>query len=375
MTERLALLLRQEADTLDVPAPDAAGIVGDGRRLRRRRRAVEGVALVAVVAAVGAIAVVVPRIGGGSSELPAASAAELEGWAVASGSTVQLGTGQTVHVDGKVKSVYYTSAGVLVRAGAEAATDAPDSTYTLVDADGQTSDFALELGDRVPGTDPTQPYLAYAEKTDDPGRWDVVLRDVRTGDVYRNIPVNGTFTWGGWVAPPVALSGSHVYVGLDDATLDIAWKDATVTRATTLPASNMPTVAGGRVVLENDRTEVVRVVDAQTGEVLLELPQADRLLSLSPDGTHAIAVPWRSCDDEDTCTWDKPTAIVYDLATGRHREIDIRDASYGWTPAGDLLRVDQDSVDVCQPDTAICHSTPVTVHGRSLRLGGTSYES
>ena len=263
-----------------------------------------------------------------------------------------------------------------MRTGAQATTDTADSTYTLVDADGQTTDFTLELGDRAPGTDPTQPYLAYADKTDDPGRWNVVLRDVRTGDVYRAIPVAGTFTWGGWVAPPVALSGSHVYVGLDDATLDIAWQDATVTRATSLPASNMPTVAGGRVVLENDRTEVVRVVDAQTGDgrcsncprptVCCRSPPTAR----TPSPCRGAAATTRTRAPGTSRRRSSTTC-----ATGRHREVDIRDASYGWTPAGDLLRVDQDSVDVCQPDTQVCHSTPVDVDSRSLRLGGTSYEA
>jgi len=374
VTDRLALLLQQEADTLRVPAPDLHGIVDDGRRRRRRRRAAEGLTTLAVVALVTGLVVTLTRLGQSPSDLPTASAAELAGWAVASGSTVQLGTGQTVEVDGTVKSVYYTSTGVLVRTGAEATTDAPDSTYTLVDSDGQTTDFSLDLGDRVPGTDPTQPYLAYAEKTDDPERWDVVVRDVRTGEVAQTVPVTGAFTWGGWVAPPVSLSGSHVYVGLDDATLDVDLATATATTSP-LPPSFMPTVAGGREVTFDDAANTQAIVDAQTGKVLMKRSQADRLLSLSPDGTHAIAVSSRTCDESNRCTFDNPVAVVYDLAAGTHREINVRDASYGWTPAGDLLRVDEDSVDVCSPDTDVCHSTPVDVHGRDLRLGGTVYEA
>jgi len=375
VTDRLALLLHQEADTLDVPAPDTNGILGDGRRLRRRRRAAEGLAVAAVVALVVGLTVALPRLGGQpGSDLPTASAAELEGWAVASGSTVQLGTGQTVQVDGAVKSIYYTSAGVLVRTGAEATTDAPDSTYTLVDGEGQTTDFALELGDRVPGTDPSRPYLAYAEKTDDAGRWTIVVRDVRTGEVAQTVPVTGSFTWGGWVAPPVSLSGTHVYVGMDDATLDVDLRRSTVTPSS-LPGGFMPTVRGGREVTFDDAANTQSVVDAQTGSVLLHRSQAKRLLSLSPDGTHAIATSSRTCDDDNRCVFDNPTAVVYDLATSGHHEFTVGEGSFGWTPDGDLLRVDRDSVDVCDATTLVCHSTPVEVHGRSLRLGGTNYEA
>lgn len=375
MTERLSLLMRQETDHLDVPPADAAAIIGAGRRTRRHRRLVEGVAALAVVAIVGGLAVALPRLGDHTaSDLPAASAAQLEGWAVASGSTVQLGTGQTVQVHGKVKALYYTSAGVLVRSGAQAITDAPDSTYTLVDADGRTTDFALQLGDRVPGTDPRQPYLAYAQKTDDPRVWDVILRDVRTGTVFRTMEVTGAFTWGGWVAPPVSLSGTHVYVGMDRATLDVDWQDSTVTTSP-LPPSFMPTVAGGREVTFDDAANTQTIIDAQTGAVLLHLSQDLRLLWLSPDGAHAIAVSSRTCDDDNHCTFDNPTAVVYDLATGAHHRFTVGDGSYGWTPDGDLLRVDEDSVDVCDSDTVVCRSTPVEVDGRSLRLGGTNYES
>jgi hypothetical protein len=376
MTERLSTLLHDEATALDVPPPTTAEILTRGHGLKRRRRATYG-AVGLALAAVVTTGVVLGTGGDGpsrASDLPAASTAELEGWAAASGSTVELGNGTTVRVDGTVKSVYYTSAGVLVRTGAEATTDAADSTYTLIDADGRTTDFSLDLGDRVPGTDPTQPYLAYAEPTGRPDAWNVVVRDVRTGEILATVPIDGEFTWGGWVAPPVALSGSHLYVGMDDATLDVSWAQGTVEPSSVLPPSRMPTVAGGREVLE-ERNGAARVVDVTTGEVLLRSDDPDLLLSLSPDGRHAIAVPWRTCDESGECVYDKPSAVVYGIESGQQIAIDVRDGSYGWTPNGDLLRVDADSVDVCDPDTNVCHSTPVRVDGRDLRLGGVTYES
>ena len=377
MTERLAALLHAEADLLEVPPPATAAILGSGRRQVRRRRWVRaGVSGGVVVAlAAGAFAAVDLRAHDRASDLAPASAAQLEGWAVASGSTVLLGNGRTVEVSGSVKSVYYTSAGVLVRSGKSSSTDAPDSTYALVDDAGDVTDFSLELGDRVPGTDPGEPYLAYADATDSPDVWNIVLRDVRTGEVARTIPVSGAFTWGGWVAPPVALSGSHVYVGMDDATLDVDLATGTVTESGTLPASTMPSVTAGREVVEERRQSGSRVIDVATGEVLLRVADPDRFLTLAPDGRHAVAVGWRTCTEDGECRFDEPVAQVYDLASGTSRDLDVSDSSYGWTPAGLLLRVDGDSVDVCDPGSDECFSTPVEVDGRDLRLGGNSYEA
>lgn len=376
MTERLAALMREETESLPVPPPATADILAAGRRMRRTRRlaagVVVGLAAASVLAAtLGASALLADD--GPTSQLPAASAAQLAGWAVASGSSVQLGNGRTVEVDGTVKSLYYTSVGVLVRSGDDARTDSADSSYSLIDEFGDVTDFTLELGDRVPGTDPAQPFLVYAEPTGDPRSWDVVVRDVRTGEVVQTVPVRGAFTWGGWVAPPVSLSGSHAYVGLDRATLDIDLETSTVTESEALPASTMPTVQNGREVVE-ERAGTASVVDAQTGELLFEHRQGDRLLSLSPDGRFAVAYPWRTCEDDGRCTWDLPTVVVHDLATGTQQEFDVTGTSFGWTPDGDLLLVDDATVEVCDAASGACRSTPVDVDGQNLRLGGTGYE-
>jgi len=377
MTERLAALLHAEAERLQVPPPDAATTIGIGRRQVRHRRLGTAAAAAGVAAAlvVGGVALSDLRDPGRANDLAPASAAQLDGWAAASGSDILLGNGGTAEISGNVKSLYYTSAGVLVRSGASSSTDAVDSTYALIDDAGDVTDFSLDLGDRVPGTDPGQPYLAYADATDQPDVWNVVLRDVRTGEVTTTIPVSGAFTWGGWVAPPVALSGSHVFVGMDAATLDVDLATGAVTESDTLPASTMPTVTAGREVVEERRERGVRVIDVATGEVLLRVNERDRFLTLSPDGRHAIAVGWRTCTEDGECSFDEPVAQVYDLAAGTSREIDVSDASYGWTPGGDLLRVDGDSVDVCDPGSDECFSTPVEVDGRDLRLGGNTYEA
>lgn len=375
MPERISELLHDEATALDVPHAPVGDVLARGRGLRRRRRAVTVLGATAAVAALAVGVTLLPEPGseGRGEELsPAAEA--LRGWAVGSGSAVLLGNGRTASVDGTVKSVYYTSAGVLVRTGADATTDAPDSAYSLVTEDATVTDFALELGDRVPGTDPGLPYLAYAEPTGAPDRWTVVLRDVRSGEVAHEVPVSGAFTWGGWVAPPVSLSGDHVYVGMDGATLDVHWPTGEVTRSEVLPASTMPVVAGGREVL-GDSGEAQRVVDVQTGKVLLRVPATDASLVLSPDGRHALLRPMSMCDDSGTCTFEQDTTEVYDVTTGSATTVDLAGTAMGWTPQGDLLRVDEDSVDVCDPSTGECTPTPLEVDGRGLRLGGSLYEA
>jgi hypothetical protein len=177
------------------------------------------------------------------------------------------------------------------------------------------------------------------------------------------------------VAPPVALSGSHVYVGMDEATLDVDLASGEVTESASLPGATAPGVTGGREVVEKRRDRGSSVVDVATGEILLQVDDPDRFVTLAPGGRHAISVSWRTCTDEDRCSFDQPLAEVFDLASGTSVYIDVSEASYGWTPRGDLLRVDGDSVDVCDPGTNECFSTPVEVDGRNLRLGGTSYES
>lgn len=377
MTERLSALLNREAESLEVPPPHTPDLLRASRRLVRRRRGLHAAAGLTVAAGLvaGGVAALDLRDPGRASDLAPASAAQLDGWAVASGSTVLLGNGREVTVPGKVKSLYYTSEGVLVRSGADATTDAPDSTYALVDDNGDTTDFSLELGDRVPGTDPGQPFLVYADATGRPDVWDLVVRDVRTGEVTRTIEIEGAFTWGGWVAPPVALSGSHVYVGMDESTLDVDLTTGSVSEALNLPASTMPTVTGGREVVEDRGNRGSSVVDVATGAVLVREEDPDHFLSLAPGGRHAISVSWRTCNTDEECSFDEPLAEVFDLAAGTSRQIDVSEASYGWTPDGDLLRVDGDSVDVCDPSTDECFSTPVEVDGRDLRLGGNSYEA
>lgn len=375
--------LRDEAQRLDTPDVDAAAVIGRGRRLRRRRRGAQGLVAAAVVGVLGLTYAGVGSIGDRDAAAPgftsSGAIAGAQEWAIASGSTVHLASGGTVTVPGKVKSLYYTSAGVLVRTGLTSSTDEAISNYWLVGRDGTVQDFRLSLGDRVPSTDPTLPYIAYAEAGADDEHWRVVLRDVRTGEVAHAVPVDGRFSWGGWVAPPVSLTGDHVLVGLDEATLDVDWRTSEVSQAEALPRSTMPTARAGRElvtrqdVVDDQMRGSARVVDVETGETLLRLEYGDMYPALSPDGRHVLVLPTRMCEQGGGCSFEEKTATVYDVDAGTQRQVDITGDAAGWTADGDLVQYGDGEVTVC--DEKDCTSTPVDVDDKDLRVAGSLYES
>jgi len=401
MTEQnLSDLLHADADRIDVPPAPTAAVLAEAHRLRRRGHVTRAAAIGAGVtgmAAVAAFALVLaqPSPTGKALDLAPAVTPDPAGWAVAQGSTVHLGSGKVVDVPGKVKAMYYTSAGVMVRTGRTAYTEGDNtSNYFVLSGDGKVRDFSLSLGDKKPGTDPSLPYLAYSVKGGPKG-WELVLRDVRTGEVATRVAYDGDFTWGGWNAPPTALSGDFAYVGVDDATLRINWRTGTVEKAKGLAPSRMPTVMGGNEIVEdhsNDSDEVIeepapdvtvshRVLDAETGRLLRTVevtgPQLDLPNPyLSADGRHVLLKPWLMCEDDGGCTSASPTADVVSVTTGDRRTFTIGKGTFGWSPDGRLLLVHDTKVDSCDADTGECVSTPVTLDGTGpVRISGNDNEA
>jgi len=371
MTERLAALLREEADSLDIPAPASAEVLAHGRRIRRRRRVTGVVAAAAVLGVVGAGSVTAYELSRGEehvTRLDPARAAYLQGGAFAEGSTVHFGATDDydVRIEEKVKALYYTSAGVVVRAGNTPWTDDPGpSHYSLVAPDGSITPLDLDLGDRKPGTDPTTPYLAYGDP--DGEGWAVVVRDVRTDDEVARVPVPGTFTWGGWEAPPVALSGDVVYVAMDGPTLAVNWRTGEITRPDRLPESSYPEIAGGHAA--SSREGRVSIFDIASGSDLVTIPVSGYgWAQLSPDGRYArVGVEEAPGAGE---SFD-----VYDVATGRHASIDGAGGEFGWTPDGHLIQVTQAGVKTCDPISGDCEVTPIELGDGELKIGGNDYES
>ncbi|RYU09372.1 hypothetical protein [Nocardioides iriomotensis] len=376
MTERLSTLLREEATDLPIPVPDAHAILRRGRAVRRRRRAGTVVATVAATAVVVAgFAALGPKDSGTDRDdtAPVTEPRSADAGAFAAGSTVwpRGADRPSVEVDGQVKAVYYTSEGVVARVGNNPySDDAGPSRYVAINGDEAPRDLGIDLGDRIPSTDATQPYLAYADDAPGPGDlWDVVVLDVRDGSEVARVTVDGRFGQGGWEAPPVSLSGDHVYVALDSSTADVDWRAGTVGDAPVLGAGAPSTVVGGRAVTY-DSTSGVTVVDVQTGDKLMAVPaKRTPYILLSPDGSIAKVVYQDSPTSEESF-------VLHDLDTGAEQTVDGAAWDYGWTAAGDLLKVTAKEATVC-PTFADggCSAVPVDLGKGELRIAGMSYES
>ena len=389
MVDVLTELMRAEADFLDVPPPPTAAIMRDGRRARRTRLVLPGLAAVAAASVVGALVLIPgtkpgdPTVGRSerapasftSAEAAAAQEAYAESGAYAAGSEVFFGDlPQGVEIaDPAVRGLYYTSAGLLVRHGKDYVMDGsgPEG-YSLVGTDGSVAGLGISLGDVSPSTDPTQPYLAYARPA--AGEWEVVILDLRSGKPAAVVPVEGSFTWGGWDAPPVALAGDRVYVGLDDETVAVEWRTGKAT-PTPLGGSRYPDINADRF-LQIDNSDSARtsvqVKDALTGEVLRDLPDVgDRWASLSPDGSQVLVLPYMPVD-EDGQIGLLDGAVLYSVDSGRSAEIPASPTGgYGWTPDGSVISVAGAELTRCDLDG--CDTMPIdpeVVSSGTVRLGG-----
>lgn len=373
MTERLTALLHDEAADVLMPAPPTAAILHTGRRLRRRRRTAQvvgGGALALALVGGAAWALALGDSPGDGRAVDPATTAYVDQGAFATGPTVHLATGETVDVGEPVKVLYFTSAGLLVRSGDTPWTDDPGpSNYSVVTPSGELRPLTLDLGDRVPATDPDQPVVAYAEMSPD-GAVEVVVRDVWRDEEVSRTPVPGSFTWGGWEAPPVELDGDLVYVGLDERPAVVDWRaEQVVETPALLTGSSVPTVAGGLTVLSGRDT--VDVVDLASGDVVFSTPdEGYPYVTLSPDGRYAKVVH----QDER----EQGGFQLVDLETGGVREVPGAAWEFGWTPAGNLVSVDLEAGELvtCPATGDGCTTDPVTGSTRGeLKLAGNAYES
>lgn len=372
MTERLSALLHDEASGLEIPSPSAPTVLARGRALRRRRRATAAVAALAAVAVVGSgTALAVDAVHRGGRAVEPAGPSTGHGAVFAVGNTVFYDGGEhrTTIDDKAIKSMYFTSAGLLVRHGNNNLSDGGGpQRFSLVTPDGTVQPLSVVTEESVPGVDPRQPYLAYT--TVERGTVHLLVHDVTTDETVADVTVPGDLTWGGWSGPPVALSGDTAYVGTDKVTYAVDWRTGEVATTSHVPPG-YPDVQGGRAVAAT-RTEVA-VVDVATGRTLLDLPRpgGTGYLLLSPDGRLAVM------DD----TADKAFE-VYDVDTGSHVTIDGASYDYGWTPGGDLFTIRRHHVVTCSTTTAECTTGSAEIPSEGggvspgeVRFAGRAYES
>lgn len=388
MTERLSTLLHDEVDRLDIPAPAADTVLTRGRRERRRRQGGRVLGAAAAVAVVVAAAVGAGGLAGGDGAAPDPAAPVGDEPVFAAGTRVYYdGPGAWAEIDDKaVKSLFYTSAGVLVRHGESSASDGGGpQRFSLVSPDGEVAPLGLVTEETVHASDPGQPYVAYAEAVD--GELQAVVHDVAADAEAARVSLGATRE--SWF--PVSLDGDTLYVqdGYDGAVHAVDWRSGDSTTVDTVQHALY--VAGGHAVVSGrDRSEIV---DVATGERLLTVdggwPQ------LSPDGRFVKVGP-----EDEGMGPDADTVAVHDLTSGSVTELDGASYDWGWTADGDLFRVGEETVTTCDPATGdctqtgyeappgepteVCHSGAVrggteswceTLDPNELRLGGLVYES
>lgn len=338
MTERLHDLLTREAEGLDVPAPPTGDVLSRGKGVRRRRRVVVGAAALATVVAVGGgSALLLGGDGPGESEVASAIGTDP---VFAAGTTVFYGDGaKHATIDDKaIKSMFYTSAGVLVRHGDNPWSDGGGpQRFSLVTPDGQVRALSLVTEETVHVTDADQPYVAYAENRD--GRLTVVVYDVESDAVETTVDVGATKeTWF-----PVSIDGASVWVqdGYDGGSYRVDWRAGEVAAS---EVSGIDNVVGGYATKGDGRT----IVDARTGETVLEA-DGPGSFELSTTGGYAQLVAGSKSFE------------VYDVDSGSHVTIDGNSYDWAWTADDTLFRVGDDEVTTCDPATGECDTAAVDI--------------
>jgi hypothetical protein len=338
MTERLNQLLVDEADGIEVPAPPTGAILHRARGARRRRQTLVGVA--AAAAAVVAVGGVAALTGGGSETAadPAAGIGSAPAFTV--GTTLYFGDGKTAQIDDKaVKSIFYTSAGVLVRHGNNSWSDGGGpQRFSLVSPDGVVHPLGLVTEETVHATDPEQPYVVYGQNVD--GTLQLVVYDVTADREAARVDIGPTSE--NWF--PVALDGDSAYVqaGYGKAVYAVDWREGTVTKS---DLADVWEIAGGHAVT-GANSGPLEVTDLASGKSLLDI-DAKGSLDLSPDGRFAMVV-----DENGTGPSD-----VYDVATGQRVSVGGDPYSWGWTEDGDLFKVDGGKLTTCDSTTGDCATT------------------
>lgn len=346
MTERLKQLLDGEAHDLSVPPPPTDAVLRQGRTIRRRNRTtVAGAGLAAAVVIGGSVA----ALSGGGPDRAAPDPATPAG-----GGNAVFSYGNEVFYDGAshraavddtaVKSLFYTSAGVLVRHGDDSGSDGGGpQRFSVITADGTVQRLSLETEETVHAADPAQPYVVYGEAVS--GELQVVVHDVASDSEAARVTVGPTTeTWF-----PVSLDGDTVYVqdGYDGKTLAVDWATGEVTE------SDIPSVwevHGGHVVSEDGRESVV--IDIATGDVVAS--SSSGTFDLSPDGRYALLLP----EETELEPGSDTPAQVLGLDSDSSATLIGNPYDWGWTADGDLFRVEKQQVTTCSAETGECASEP-----------------
>ncbi|MGL5824409.1 MAG: hypothetical protein ACRCYU_06170 [Nocardioides sp.] len=364
MNDHVTTLMRAGAEHLAIPRPDVAGLVARGRRQRARRRLAGGIAAASVVGLLATSVAIVPGLtnSGSGFSASAANAAYLDGGAFAIGSTLYFGNSDKypVQLDNPIRTVGYSKSGVVVSTGKDQWSDGDGpSRFWFVSTAGRVSLLPID-GVRHVDVGLDSSYVAYVERDGAA----VIVRDASTGAEVRRFSGVGSDELSIWKGKlyfgsqvrPKGERWANVLVELDVRTGD---------RRKVRVNESIDYVRAGRSVADPLFGRPGAVTDLQTGKRVLAVPDPGvgnngakyASIGLSPDGQ--IAVVWTG--DQ---SGEPSRGVAHNLDTGASEPFVAPTERFNWTPSGDIIYADGNSIKVCDVFTAECDSEPV------LRLNG-----
>ncbi|WP_435745748.1 hypothetical protein [Nocardioides sp. SYSU DS0663] len=379
MTERLSALMHERAEELGVPPPPAQQILARGRQARRRRARIRASAFasLAVVCAAGFVALNrgpadEERLDGDLriADTSRAMSSYVSEGAYAIDDELTIGANRFQWHE-PIKALHYTSAGVVIQSGTNPDRDEGGSSYALVTPTGEWSSIDVALDDQIVGFETTSPRFAYAEPTD--AGFDLVVHDAATDEEVARQPVELDTQASGWRAPPAAIHGDVVWVRGDGAWTEWDWRTGDV-RPVTGSESTYEVAGGVWADWSNRERWLIRSMD--DGNLVGELDLRPGWYGFfSPDGRFMRAFP-NMKGSESSVDYE-----FFSVATGDSWQLsNVLDGHYsrvefGWSPDGHILKLLDDTLSVCEPNTGDCEELSSGLDGGTVRLGGEPYTS
>ncbi|KRC64327.1 hypothetical protein ASE12_05815 [Aeromicrobium sp. Root236] len=393
MTEQLIEQIRNHANSEPVPDLDLDGVIRRGRQVRRRRSVARRTFATLAVGALAGSAVIVAANRGSESNLTVSasfsahevklvSAAYRTGGAFSRGDTLWFSDPDyAVDLGTTIQLMYYTSSGVVAGVTNDDAGDVKRD-YVYVGTDGSVRELNLP-GNVVPGTDAQADRYAYLTKQG--SGFQIHVIEASTGDELATRSFDAPYSWAGWSVPPIGLTGDFVVLGVDGRQQVINWR--TGERAADVPGTQLPVTGGGRALGGENGGVTYRLGDSHALRSTRDLATVAEsglgpwaMNELSPDGRFVETTnTFVGYDDRghfigvqsvDGKTISHPVVHVTDVATGHRVTLPGNSRTYGWTPDGQLMRVDGTKVTTCDGATGDCTSRTVPEGPGKIHMAG-----
>lgn len=398
MTDQLVEQIRHHAAAEPVPDLDLVGVIRRGRRVHRRRSVARRTIATLAVGAIAGTAIVVAANRDDAetqlevstsitaSDVDLVSDAYRTGGAFSRGDTLWFSDPDyAVDLGVTIQLMYYTADGVVAGVTNDEAGDVKRD-YVYVGTDGSARPLNLP-GKVVPGTDAQADRFAYLTKKG--SGYLIHIVEASTGRELASRPLNARYTWAGWDVPPIGLTGDFVVVGVDKNQQVVNWR--TGERVADVPVEQLPSTGGGRalggelgdVTYQLGASQKLRSTSDLAAVDAMEESDPHRWATneLSPDGRFVqttnttvgvdgkgrVTKVYSGVGGEVT---DNPVVHVTNVDTGRRITLPGHARTYGWTPDGRLMRVDDTLVTTCDASSGACTSRTVPDGPGTIRMAG-----